>query len=74
MAWCTVPLRTMCSQAYNEWTYNFYTVSRWGFIGKASRLLACILTQSAYKDNFTEYSNVRFERGCFPSVDRWRQC
>ncbi|MGH4309784.1 hypothetical protein ACRFBM_11300, partial [Klebsiella pneumoniae] len=55
---------------YNEWTYNFYTVSRWGFIGKASRLLGlhfdCV---SMYKDNFTEYSNVRFEGGCFPSVD-----
>lgn len=40
---------------YNEWTYNFYTVSRWGFIGKASRLLGlhfdCV---SMYKDNFTE--------------------
>ncbi|OSC39329.1 hypothetical protein, partial [Klebsiella pneumoniae] len=55
---------------YNEWAYNFYTVSRWGFIGKASRLLGlhfdCV---SMYKDNFTEYSNVRFEGGCFPSVD-----
>ncbi|HBT7016308.1 TPA: tail fiber domain-containing protein [Klebsiella pneumoniae] len=55
---------------YNEWTYNFYTISRWGFIGKASRLLGlhfdCV---SMYKDNFTEYSNVRFESGCFPTVD-----
>ncbi|MBX4774724.1 hypothetical protein JQX69_28050, partial [Klebsiella oxytoca] len=55
---------------YTEWTYNFYTVSAWGFNGKASRLqgfhLDCV---SQYKDNFTEYASVRFEGGCFGTID-----
>jgi hypothetical protein len=56
----------MCSQACITSGRATFTVSRWGFIGKASRLLGlhfdCV---SMYKDNFTEYSNVRFEGGCF---------
>ncbi|OSC37207.1 hypothetical protein, partial [Klebsiella pneumoniae] len=55
---------------YTEWTYNFYTVSAWGFNGKASRLqgfhLDCV---SQYKDNFTEYASIRFEGGCFGTID-----
>ncbi|RCH14408.1 putative endo-N-acetylneuraminidase [Klebsiella pneumoniae] len=55
---------------YTEWTYNFYTVSAWGFNGKASRLqglkLDCV---SVYKDNFTEYSQIRFETKCFGTID-----
>ncbi|EUC90092.1 hypothetical protein HMPREF1569_2287 [Klebsiella oxytoca OK-1] len=55
---------------YTEWTYNFYTVSSWGFNGKASRLqglkLDCV---SVYKDNFTEYSQIRFETKCFGTID-----
>ncbi|WP_406905122.1 tail fiber domain-containing protein [Klebsiella oxytoca] len=55
---------------YTEWTYNFLTVSAWGFNGKASRLSGLHLDLiSQYKDNFTEYSSLRFEGGCFPTTD-----
>lgn len=55
---------------YTEWTYNFYTVSAWGFNGKASRLQGLHLDLvSVYKDNFTEYSQIRFEGGCFGTID-----
>lgn len=55
---------------YTEWTYNFLTVSAWGFNGKASRLSGLELKLiSQYKDNFTEYSSLRFEGGCFPTTD-----
>jgi hypothetical protein len=55
---------------YTEWTYNFLTVSAWGFNGKASRLAGLhINLLSQYKDNFTEYSSLRFEGGCFPTTD-----
>ncbi|MCP6146189.1 hypothetical protein NL427_27325, partial [Klebsiella pneumoniae] len=44
---------------YTEWTYNFLTVSAWGFNGKASRLSGLELKLiSQYKDNFTEYSSL----------------
>ena len=55
---------------YTEWTYNFITVSAWGFNGKASRLQGLHLDLvSVYKDNFTEYSQIRFEGGCFGTID-----
>lgn len=58
------------TSCYTEWTYNFYTISKWGFNGKASRLqglrLDCV---SVYKDNFTEYSQIRFEGGCFGTIN-----
>lgn len=55
---------------YTEWAYNFLTVSAWGFNGKASRLQGLHLDLvSVYKDNFTEYSQIRFEGGCFGTVD-----
>ena len=55
---------------YTEWAYNFLTVSAWGFNGKASRLQGLHLDLvSVYKDNFTEYSQIRFEGGCFGTID-----
>lgn len=55
---------------YTEWTYNFLTISAWGFNGKASRLQGLHLDLvSVYKDNFTEYSQIRFEGGCFGTID-----
>ena len=55
---------------YTEWAYNFITISAWGFNGKASRLQGLHLDLvSVYKDNFTEYSQIRFEGGCFGTVD-----
>lgn len=55
---------------YTEWTYNFITISAWGFNGKASRLQGLHLdVVSVYKDNFMDYSQIRFEGGCFGTVD-----
>ncbi|HCD6487762.1 TPA: hypothetical protein NDV54_005820, partial [Klebsiella pneumoniae] len=58
------------SGVYTEWTYNFYTVSRWGFNGKASRLFSLHLDcLSTYKDDARNYCMLRFEGGCFPTTD-----
>lgn len=55
---------------YTEWTYNFITISAWGFNGKASRLQGLHLdVVSVYKDNFMDYSQIRFEGGCFGTID-----
>lgn len=63
-------LNHVFTAVYTEWTYNFYTVSAWGFNGKASRLQGLHLDLvSVYKDNFTEYSQIRFEGGCFGTID-----
>lgn len=58
------------SGVYTEWAYNFYTVSRWGFNGKASRLFSLHLDcVSTYKDDARNYCMLRFEGGCFGKID-----
>lgn len=55
---------------YTEWAYNLFTISAFTFVGAASRLqglhIDCV---STYKDDFMNYNQVKFEQGCFGTVD-----